>query len=167
MNIHFFNPDPVLNAKYLDNVRARKMTLENMQMMSAALDRHGVDDCFKPLTKSGTPYRVSHSNHPSTLWVGDSRSNLLWLCDYTEALYERYKRSGGKAYTSVMPNLKRVRQGALKLPDKGLTEFVNCARHKELGIDYTWMEDVNKAYLNYINDRWDVDTIKLTWTGLQ
>lgn len=167
MNIHLFTPDPVDNARYLDDARARKMILENLQMMSAALHRHGIGDQFKPLTNSGTPYRVSHERHPSTLWVGDSRSNLLWLCDYTEALYVRYKRSGGKAYMSVPFNLQRVREGALKLSDEGLTPFVNCARSKELGIDFTGVDDIHEAYFGYINARWDNDTIKLTWSGIE
>lgn len=166
MNIHFFHSDPVINARYLDNVRARKMITENMQMMAAALHRHGLTE-YLPLNKQGKPYRISHANHPSTLWAGDSRSNLLWLCTYTEALYDRYKRSGGKAFTNVPDNLKRVREGALKMSDEGLTPFVNCARSKDLGIDYTDVEDVFAAYFGYMNDRWDMDTIKLEWTGVE
>lgn len=167
MNIHFFNPDPIINANYLDDRRRNKMIIENLQMMSAALDRHGVGDQFKPLANSGKPYRVSHKNHPSTLWAGDSRSNLLWLCGYTEALYARYRRSGGKAYMSIPFNLARVREGALRLPEKGLTEFVNCARSKELGIDYTHVSNVFDAYKLYMDNRWSVDTIKLTWSGVE
>lgn len=165
MNIHFFHPDPTINARYLDNVRARKMMTENLQMMASALRRHEVDPQLLPLNNQGKVYGNSHPNHPSTIWAGDSRTNLLWLCDYTEALYARYKRAGGKAYMSVPFNLQRVREGALRLPDKGLTPFVNCARSKDLGIDYTDVEDVFTAYKLYLGDRWERDTITLTWSG--
>jgi hypothetical protein len=144
MNIHFFHPDPTYNANYLDDVRARKMMVENLQMMSAALHRHGLPDQFKPLAKSGKPYRISHINHPSTIWSGNSRQNLLWLCDYTEALYNRYKRAGGQAFTDVLPNLERVREGALKLPDVGLTPFVNCAAAQSLNINFKRINNIHE-----------------------
>lgn len=165
MNIHFFTSDPVLNANYLDDIRVRKMITENFQMLAAALHRHGFTE-YLPTNKQGKPYGNSHPKHPSTLWTGDSRSNFLWLCTYTEALYARYKRSGGEAFTNVLLNLKKVREGALNLPEKGLTEFANCARSKNLGIDHTNNPDVCNAYIEYMNDRWDLDTIKLTWTGI-
>jgi len=166
MNIHFFHSDPTTNANYLDDSRRNKMITENFQMMSAALHRYGVDDQLKPLSISGTPYRISHPKHPSTLWTGASQTNLLWLCDYTEALYRRYKRAGGQAFTSVLPNLQRVREGALQLPDIGLTPFANCARASLMGIDYTREPNVHVAYSLYMGDRWENDTIKLTWTGI-
>ena len=142
------------------------MITENFQMMSAALHRHEVDDQFKPIAKSGKPYRISHANHPSTIWAGSSSQNLLWLCDYTGALYNRYKRSGGQAFTLAVSNLENVRKGALQLPDIGLTPFVNCAAAKSLGIDYKHIDDVFEAYKLYMADRWARDTIKLTWTGI-
>lgn len=166
MNIHFFHPDPTINANYLDDARARKMIVENLQMMASALHRHGLTD-YLPLNKQGKSYRTSHSKHPSTLWAGDSRSNLLWLCTYTEALYSRYKRSGGLAYTNVPDNLKRVREGALRMSDTGLTSFVNCARSKALNLDFTWMENVHEAYEIYMENRWLTDTIKLKWSGIE
>jgi hypothetical protein len=166
MNIHFFNSDPVINATYLDDVRVRKMIVENLQMMSAALHRHNLDDQFKPVAKSGKPYRISHQNHPSTIWSGNSRQNLLWLCDYTEALYMRYKRSGGQAFTDVPTNLQNVRRGATQLPDVGLTPFVNCAASESLGLNFKHLDDVHEAYKLYMFGRWSRDTIKLSWTGV-
>lgn len=166
MNIHFFNANPVVNANFLDDIRVRKMITENFQMLASALIRHNCPKEFLPLAKNGNAYRVSHAKHPSTLWVGDSRANLFWLCDYTEALYNRYKRSGGKAFDLVLPNLENVRKGAYYLPDIGLTPFVNCARAQKLGIDFTDVSDIHEAYFSYINARWDIDTIELTWTGV-
>lgn len=165
MNIHFFHSDPVINANFLDDVRVRKMMIENFQMMASALIRHNSPTEFLPVTKSNQPYRKSHENHPSTLWTGASRSNLLWLCTYTEALYNRYKRASGTAFELVLPNLENIRKGALNVPELGLTPFVNCARASSLRIDYTNEPDVHTAYLKYIQSRWQNDTIRLTWTG--
>ena len=165
MNIHFFHSDPVINARYLDDIRLRKMITENMQMIATTFHVLNLPE-YIPLNKQLKPYRSSHVNHPSTVWVRKSKANLLWLCDYTEAMYARYKRSGGQAFTNIPDNLKKAREGALKLPDVGLTKFANCARHKDLGIDYTWMEDAHIAYQSYMADRWEMDTIKLTWTGV-
>lgn len=166
MNIHFFTNDPVDNAKYLDDTRARKLLVENLQMLATALIVNNVTSEYLPLTNNGVPFKISHPKHPSTLWTCSSRSNMLWLCDYTEALYNRYKRSGGKAFLSVPFNLARIRKGAEFVPDKGITVKPNCARSKELGIDHTNNPDIHDAYFAYMNDRWDIDTIKLTWTGV-
>ncbi len=67
----------------------------------------------------------------------------------------------------VPSNLKKVREAITKLKDVGLTPFVNCARANDLGIDFTDINNVHEAYFAYINARWDMDTISLTWSGVE
>ena len=48
-------------------------------------------------------------------------------------------------------------------PREELTAFANCARNLERGVDYSDVDDVQKAYRMYMNDRWKERTITLTW----
>ena len=49
------------------------MILESGQMLSAVLHRHGIED--------DRLYKLTHKNHPSTLWAGDSFQHFEWLTE--------------------------------------------------------------------------------------
>lgn len=167
MNIHFTSHDPEECAQYLDDVRHRKMMSENFQMFATALGLNNVSKGYYPIKVNGKLYKdQGHKHHLSTLWVAESRENMLWLCDYTQALYERYKRTKGKAFRWIPFNLLRVRQGALKLPSKGLTKKPNCAANDSHGVSYKHIDCINTAYMLYLNDRWDGDKRESTWSGV-
>ena len=42
-------------------------------------------------------------------------------------------------------------------------KFVNCARNKDLDLDYTLELDVCLAYKMYLEERWKYDKIKPKW----
>jgi hypothetical protein len=57
------------------------MILESVQLLCTALNKKGFV----------TPYKSTHSNHPSVLWVEQSYDNFLWLKQLTLALNTEYK----------------------------------------------------------------------------
>lgn len=170
MNIHFFDPNPVENAKFLDDNRLKKMLTENFQMFTEALAYHGCPSGELPLTKSGKPYRHGspHKNHPCNVWLRASSANMWWLVNYTQAMWERYNRIPYKGNKNVPDNLARVISAIFKyVPIGELTKFPNCAAKKDAGIDYTNVCDVHLAYRWYMRDRWENDVREPTWRGIR
>ena len=102
MNIFVLDKDPVKAAKYIDDQRISKMIIETGQMMRAALGRHDFNEdmCIEwgILTSKGTPWKVTHKNHPCTLWAGDDYDNFMWLGDYGLALCNEFFDRYGKAH---------------------------------------------------------------------
>ena len=99
MNIFVLDEVTWKAAQMLDDQRLSKMIIESGQMLRAALARHGFteEDCIEHhiLTSKGTPWRVTHANHPCTIWAGDCRANFEWLAHYAECLCnEHWRRSG-------------------------------------------------------------------------
>ena len=97
MNIFVLHRLPNIAAQCIDDVRLSKMAIESGQILRAALGRHGLNEelCYEfgILTKSGTPWRITHKNHPCTLWAGDSRANFVWLALHAiEPLRSRGRR---------------------------------------------------------------------------
>jgi len=91
MNIFILDKDPKKAAKQQIDKHVVKMPLETAQMLCSALIRHG---------KKDTPYRQAHKNHPCTLWVGETRSNFLWMIEHGIALSEEYTRRYGRRHKS-------------------------------------------------------------------
>jgi len=153
MNIFVTSSCPVESAKYLDNKRKIKMALESTQMLATALNVSG----------GNTPYRTAHLNHPCSIWARESRQNWNWLYDHGMALCSEYKRIYNREHACVKV-LLHMKDQVDCLPDVGLTPFVNCARSKEKGLDYTMVNDIHLAYREYLASRWEGDKRKPEWT---
>jgi len=101
MNIFVLDKESWKAAQMLDDQRLSKMIIESGQMLRAALARHGFteEDCIEHriLTSKGTPWRVTHANHPCTIWAGDCRANFEWLAHYAACLCEEHR--GRNDYT--------------------------------------------------------------------
>ena len=78
MNIFYLDPCPRRSALWHNDRHEVKMILESGQMLSAVLHRHGIED--------DRLYKLTHKNHPSTLWAGDSIQHFWWLKDYSFGL---------------------------------------------------------------------------------
>lgn len=154
MNIFITSNDPRECAEYLDDKRVVKMVLETAQMLSTAVRSVGID----------AGYKATHANHPCNQWVRESKQNFHWLYLHGIALADEYHTRYGKQHKSF-PLIVELGQYANKFPSKGLTKFANCAANKQLGINYKDMQDVTVAYQLYLNDRWDNDKRKPTWSG--
>lgn len=75
MNIFVSSVDPAEAARWLDDSRVIKMTLESTQLLSTAY--------------AGL-YKPTHVNHPCTKWVKSSQHNAAWLLYHLIALSEEY-----------------------------------------------------------------------------
>ena len=103
MNIFYLHNDPVECAKQHNDKHVVKMILEYAQLLSTAhriLDGHEVTE----LTAAGRKirrwkleshldsklYKSTHANHPSAIWVRQSRDNYAWLWKLLDALCKEY-----------------------------------------------------------------------------
>lgn len=70
MNIFVLDYTPQKAAEYHCDKHVVKMILESAQILCAVHHKNG---------DSNVPYKLTHKNHPCTIWAGESRSNYLWL----------------------------------------------------------------------------------------
>jgi hypothetical protein len=71
------------------------MILESCQLLSTA--HRILDDNLDP-TLDSILYKATHKNHPSAVWVRQSKENYLWLCNLTIALCDEYTYRYGKIH---------------------------------------------------------------------
>jgi hypothetical protein len=120
MNIFYLHPDPVMCAQYHGNKHVVKMISEYTQILSTA------HHCSGTTLDVALICKATHPNHPSNLWVRDSRANYLWLhkllvalcAEYTHRYgkYHLYERDGRIALLAKPPrSLPNIPQTALRL----------------------------------------------------
>ena len=133
MNIFVLDDDHQKCAQYHCDKHVVKMILEYAQILSTNV--RIANDC-----ESG--YKITHRNHPCTIWARKSLSNWLWLKKLSYHLNEEYKYRYGhirnhKSYdvieTLPTPNI----------PDVGLTPFAQAMP------DYCKADDAVDAYRRY------------------
>jgi hypothetical protein len=90
MNIFFLDLDTKKCAEYHCDKHVVKMILETAQLLCST---HWV-------IGSEAPYKLSHKNHPCSIWVRESLSNYLYLCDLGLELCEEYTYRYGKRHKS-------------------------------------------------------------------
>jgi len=103
MNIFYLHEDPMISAAMHVDSHASKMIIEYAQLMSTA---HRVLDGeeYYGQTKNGRKikrwklssnlenvlYKASHVNHPSGIWVRQSKANYEYLYDLWSKLNEEF-----------------------------------------------------------------------------
>ena len=155
MNIFCTSDCPIESAKYLDNVRVIKMTLESAQLLSSSLRLCGYtgDDVYK----------ISHKNHPSSRWTRATQGNYKWLLEHFKALCDEYSRRTGKIHASS--KLLPIFESNIGLiPDGEQMPFSNNARNLTKGVDFTHETDTVKAYQLYLMERWNGDKREPKWS---
>lgn len=92
MNIFFLDYDPKLCARYHNDKHVVKMILETAQLLCGA--HH--------LTKTPyeIPYKLSHKNHPCSIWVRHDLHNYKWLVELGFELCYQYTLRYGKRHKS-------------------------------------------------------------------
>ena len=144
MNIFVLDYNPQVAATYHCDKHVVKMILESAQILCAVHRKV----YLKAMKKQSTPYemeqsliaerlikeipyKLTHANHPCTIWAGESKQNYLWLTELAEALNDEYifrfrysdtytKVDNHKSY-DVIANLPPI-----ELPDIGLTRFAEA-----------------------------------------
>ena len=131
MNIFYLDHDPIVAAKAMTNKHVVKMILESAQLMSTA---HRVLDGepYIKRSKSGARltrythsneslYQATHINHPSALWVRESKSNYDWLYKHFLALNNEYTERYHKTHASLTKLGAVLAHSPRNIPNVGLT----------------------------------------------
>ena len=92
MNIFVLDNDINICAKYHCDKHVIKMILESAQMLSSVVRLNGHD----------IGYKLTHQNHPCTIWARKSLSNYLWLFQLTDSLNSEYRYRYSKAKTKTI-----------------------------------------------------------------
>lgn len=144
MNIFVLDYNPQVAAEYHCDKHVVKMLLESAQILCAVHRKVYLQTMKKQYTPyemeqsliaerliKEIPYKLTHANHPCTIWAGESKQNYLWLIELAEALNDEYifrfkytdtytKPDNHKSY-DVIANLPDI-----DLPDIGLTRFAEA-----------------------------------------
>jgi hypothetical protein len=97
MNIFYLHVSAKICAMYHNDKHVVKMILELTQMLYTCLHL----TCPDILTFSPEkPYRMTHKNHPSTIWVRSSIYNYKWLCKLGIELCNEYTYRYDKIHAS-------------------------------------------------------------------
>lgn len=167
MNIFILDKDIDKCAEYHCDKHVVKMILETAQLLCTVMHIKFEENC---LDVSSIPYKKTHPNHPSTVWVRESYKNFQWTLKLGFSLcrqYEfRYQPDTCKEHkTKNVLRWVAGNVGTLKslLPDIGLTDFAQAMP------DIYRSEDAVKSYRNYyMGDkhsiaRWEKSTPKPNW----
>ena len=101
MNIFFLSPDPVKSARLYHNKHVGKILLEICQLLYAAIHicGMGVDWEIAPTTAKGNRgYKMTHKNHPMSLWVRATQANYDYAVSMGMALAEEFCHRRGKRH---------------------------------------------------------------------
>ena len=121
MNIFFLDYDVKKCAQYHVDKHVVKMILETAQLLCGV---HWVAE-----SEYLIPYKLSHKNHPCSIWTRESLSNYLYLCELGLELCEEYTYRYGKRHKSQdviewclvhRPNIKDIgfTEPAKAMPDE-------------------------------------------------
>jgi hypothetical protein len=84
------------------------MALENAQMLAANFSDEFLEFGTLP-KKDGTPYKVSHKNHPCTKWGREWIENAAWMIVHGLAICGEYHRRYGKIHSCLQAHLNAKR----------------------------------------------------------
>ena len=93
MNIFFLDFNTQKCAQYHCDKHVVKMILETAQLLCGA--HHITNSQYYEI-----PYKLSHKNHPCSIWVRESLSNYLYLCDLGLELCKEYTYRYGRRHKS-------------------------------------------------------------------
>ena len=161
MNIFYLHEDPIQNAKWHIDKHIVKMPIEYAQLMSTA---HRLLDGEMYLGKTAIGrnikrwrlhderedilYKASHINHPSAIWVRESKSNYFKMYKLYMATLAEFTNRYGKIHGSSKPSIALMR-APNNIPKVKGTKMPQCMP------EYCKVKgDSIKAYRNYyINEK--------------
>ena len=136
MNVFYLNHDPLTCAEEHCDKHCVKMIIEYAQLMSTAhrmLDGTEYEDRTKngrrirrwrmpdPYMESKL-YKASHFNHPSAIWVRQSKANYKWLYDMWIQLCMEYTIRYGRNHETMNKLATLLSLTPVNIPDGEFTE---------------------------------------------
>lgn len=103
MNIFFLDTDPAKAAAMLCDKHLSKMQLETAQLICTSFGLNLITNSqlFKAWDGGGPVlYKVTHKNHPSSVWTRSSNANLTWLMAYVKGMGDEWLLRGHKQHKS-------------------------------------------------------------------
>jgi hypothetical protein len=134
MNIFVLDFDPQKCAEYHCDRHVIKMILEYAQMLCTTHSVFGLE----------APYRMTHQNHPCTIWVRESIANYNWLCELARHLNDEYKFRYQKTENHKSYDVITSLPNPNFLPNIGQTPYTICMP-EEIKIG----DDVMASYRNF------------------
>ena len=113
-------------AEFMFDKHVSKILLEAVQMLCTTIQLVDPENDVKNQIQL---YKMSHKNHPVTIWMRSSLENYMWTLDLVEAMHEewkyRYDHPAEKMHKSyiVAKYLREMAPSADKFPNTGLTPF--------------------------------------------
>lgn len=160
MNIFYLHENPVTAARYHCDKHVVKMILEYAQLLSTAHHVLDGDDAPEGI------YKCTHKNHPSAVWVRQSKENYMWLVDLFLNCIREYNDRYGKWHKTE--SIKQVLSiPPANIPDAEFTQPPQCMP------DEYKCDDPVTAYRNYyIGDKasfavWKYSAPPMWYTGAE
>ena len=131
-------------AEYMMDKHISKIIIEAVQMLSTA---KRILDPEDPINDE--LYKITHKNHPVSVWVRTSLENYEWVLDLVDEMHTewkwRYSHPENKFHKSylVAIQLRKYKPSADKFETNGLTPFV-LAMPEQYKTD-----DAIQSYRNY------------------
>ena len=113
MNIFVLDTDPKKCAEYHNDKHVVKMILEQSQILCSV---HWV-------LGNEAPYKLTHKNHPCSIWARECIENYIWLCEMTLELCKEYTYRYGKVHKCEQTGLvKSLFFTPKNIPNQPFTE---------------------------------------------
>ena len=135
MNIFYLHSDPKVAASYFYDKHKVKMILECAQMLCTA---------HIALGNENVPYKKSHLNHPSSVWVRANNENYQWLYNHMLALGEEYTQRYKRTHLTITKCKDILAVAPLNIPIGSFNEPPQC-----MPDEYKVDNDSVSAYWNY------------------
>ena len=135
MNIFYLHSNPKVAASYFYDKHKVKMILESAQMLCTA---------HIALGNENVPYKKSHLNHPSSVWVRANNENYQWLYNHMLALGEEYTKRYKRTHLTITKCKDILAVAPLNIPTGSFNEPPQC-----MPDEYKVDNDSVSAYWNY------------------
>lgn len=138
MNIFYLDEDIKKCCEYHADKHVVKMILETSQLLC------GVHWC----SGSEAPYKLSHKNHPCSIWARSSLSNYLYLCEIGMGLCDEYTYRYGKRH-KCKDIIEWCIEHKPNIEDNGFTELPKVVpdEHKKDSVVESYREYYRKEKL--------------------
>jgi hypothetical protein len=142
MNIFFLDHDIKKAAEYHVDKHVVKMRLELAQLACTAHHMLGTNPAL-------IPYKKTHHNHPSALWVRESLSNYQYIIALGIALCDELKFRNNTQFQKLYGVFEWLKENEPNLEDKGLTR-------PKLAINWDLLP-INEKPQDFIHEQSDFD----------
>ena len=136
MNIFYLSNDPEKAAQVQYNKHVVKMILETAQLLCTAHHELG--------SNINIPYKATHKNHPSAIWVRSSISAYRWAYEHMLALGKEYTKRYGKEHLTIAKCRDLLCTLPVDIADKPFEQPPQCMPDQ-----YKVEGDSVTAYWNY------------------